>query len=239
MASVQATGSRPSIISPKHFAIGRREASERLGGELHVLPLPVEVDGDRRGVARSGTATTTETAAATATIAGTLTKSAEATARKLARHASLKASIRLPNLATRIRKWRGQAGLDPYCRWGGRLTGCTLCLRDYFDRVDCRVLGLGRENHAKLSIGHFHRHSFNISASETAGLHPDVEVLEFMPLDIEGENTLAWAGNTLEVLREVELCEILAIRNLAGESSHSPMLAREQARILGSGDRRG
>ena len=59
-----------------------------------------------------------------------------------------------------------------------------------------------------------------------------------MALDSVGKNALAGAGNTSEGLCKVELREILAIGNLAGESAHPPMLAHEQARIFGSGDRR-
>ena len=125
------------------------------------------------------------------------TRVAARTAGHLAHHASLKTCIRLPNLAARIRKWRGQAGLDPYGRCGRGRTGYSLCLRNDFNRVNCRVFDLGRENNAKLSVGHFHRHSFDIGAFGTAGLRPNVKVLEFMPLDIEGKDALARGRNSL------------------------------------------
>src|SRR5208282_4176510 len=166
------------------------------------------------------------------------TRAASRTVGHLAHIASLKTLIRLPNLAARIRKGRGQAGLDPHSRCGRRRTGYRLCLRNYFNRVNRRVFDLARENNAKLSVGHFHRHRLDIGAVGTARLRPNVEVLKFMALDIERKDALAGAGNTFVGLRKVELREILAIGNLAGKSAHAPMLAQEQARILGSGDYR-
>ena len=44
------------VVPPEELAVGRRDPDERLRGELHVLALPVEVDGDGRGVARPGRA---------------------------------------------------------------------------------------------------------------------------------------------------------------------------------------
>ena len=53
------------VIPPEEFAVGGRDPDEGLGGELHVLALPFEVDGDGRGVGRASTARTTGTTART------------------------------------------------------------------------------------------------------------------------------------------------------------------------------
>src|SRR6266508_1268194 len=63
-------------IPPEELAIGRRHTDECLLDELHVLALPVEVDGDGRGIGRSrttGTAarTTGSTTRRTSGTAGT------------------------------------------------------------------------------------------------------------------------------------------------------------------------
>ncbi len=44
------------VISPEKLTVGRRDPDECFRGELYVLALPVEVDGDGRGVCRSGAA---------------------------------------------------------------------------------------------------------------------------------------------------------------------------------------
>src|SRR5437870_12669126 len=96
------------IILPEELAIGSRNPDQRFGGELHILPLPAEVDCDRRGVGRSRPSGTAEAAEAAAgmtstrvSTAGSTTKSPGSAANARIRHASLKTAIRLPNLAAR------------------------------------------------------------------------------------------------------------------------------------------
>jgi hypothetical protein len=155
-----------------------------------------------------------------------------------AERAALKTLIWLPNGTARICKWLGLASLDPYGRRGGRRARSSLGLRNDFNRLDRRVFGLGCKGDAEFSIGHFHWHCLDIGAFVTASLRPDVKVLELLPLNIEGKDALTGAGNAIVGLRKIELREILAVGNLVGESSHAPMLAREQAGILGSGNHR-
>ena len=95
------------IILPEELTIGSGNTDERFGGELHILALPVEVDRDRRDVSRSRRSRTAEAAEAAArTTAATVSTAGSATNsdKTRIRHASLKPTIRLPNLAARIRK---------------------------------------------------------------------------------------------------------------------------------------
>src|SRR5512144_1045599 len=55
------------IIPPEKLAVGRRDPDESLPGELHVLALPLEVDGDGRDIGGSRTTTTTTTPPAAGT----------------------------------------------------------------------------------------------------------------------------------------------------------------------------
>src|SRR6185369_344082 len=91
------------LILPEELAIGSGNADERFGGELHILPLSVKVDRDRRDVSRSrrsrtaeAAETTARTSSATVSAAGRRTTERDKTR---IRHTSLKPCIRLPNLA--------------------------------------------------------------------------------------------------------------------------------------------
>ena len=182
------------VIPPEELAVGRGDSNQCPRSHLHVLALPIEINGDGRSVGRSRTAETAAPTAKTSRPARSplaTTGTAAETANSRVRHASLKTGIRLPHLAARIRERRGHAGIDPHGRRRRRRTGSGLRLGDYFNRLDCRVFDLGRENNAKLSVGHLHRHSFDIGAVRTAGLYPNVEVFEFMPHDIVGKDPLA------------------------------------------------
>ena len=108
-------------------------------------------------------------------------------------------------------------------------------MRDEFNRLDGWVFDLGRENNAKLAVGHFYRYRLDIGLIGTTSLDPDVEVLELMPVDVERKDALARAGNSLVGFRKVEFRDIFAVGNLLRESRHPPMLADKQIRILGAG----
>src|SRR6186713_2887040 len=82
------------IIPPEELAIGSRNPDERFGGELHILPLPAEVDCDNRGVGRSrpsGAEAAEAAAGTTSTTVSTArstTKTSRSTANTRIRHAS-------------------------------------------------------------------------------------------------------------------------------------------------------
>src|SRR5882757_3308333 len=52
-----------------------------------------------------------------------------------------------------------------------------------FDAVDLRALNAGGEFDLELAVGHFHIHGFDVGALGTAGLGPQVKILEFMARD--------------------------------------------------------
>ena len=57
-----------------------------------------------------------------------------------------------------------------------------LRLRDKFNRVDLRIFNVAGEGDLECSVGDFHRHGLDVGAIRSAGLYPNVEILELVSL---------------------------------------------------------
>src|SRR5207247_8047265 len=97
------------LILPQELSISSRNPNERLGGKLHILALPIEVDCDWRGVGcsrRPGTAeaaeATTGTTSTTVSTARSTTQCSGSAVNPRIHHAPLKSAVGLPNLTARI-----------------------------------------------------------------------------------------------------------------------------------------
>jgi len=80
-----------------------------------------------------------------------------------------------------------------------------------FDAVDLWIFDVAGESDQQFAVLNFHRNAFHICLERAAGLGPNIEVLELVPLDTEREHALAWTGNALVGFGEMQLYHILPI----------------------------
>jgi len=88
-----------------------------------------------------------------------------------------------------------------------RSSGC----RQDFDPVDLGVFLLGGEGNIQLAVGDFHVDGFDVGAIGTAGLGPDIKILEFLAFDVERKYTLARPGDAIKSFGKMKLYDVFAV----------------------------
>src|SRR5262245_59558681 len=105
-----------------------------------------------------------------------------------------------------------------------------------FDSVDFRIFHLGRERDVQFAVGDFDINYFDVSAQRAAGFYPDVEIIEWLALDVEGENALTRTRDAFKRFGKVQFHGVFAVGNRPGERRHAVTLAAIDNRVLGVGD---
>src|ERR1017187_2548329 len=113
---------------------------------------------------------------------------------------------------------------------------CRLRLRGYFYRADLRVLDFWCEGHLDLAVGHLDRDCLHIGLQRPARLDPYVEVLELLPLHVEGNHPLARPGNAVEGFGEMQLHDILPVGYRPRKGVHAVVFGPIKVGTLGVGN---
>ena len=118
----------------------------------------------------------------------------------------------------------------------GCRAGLAACLRNDFNRADLRVLDLGREGDLDLAVGDFDGDRLHVGLQEPARLDPNVEVLELLPLDVEGKHALTRPGDALEGFREMQFHHVLPVGHRPRKGVHAVVFRPVEVGTLGVGN---
>ena len=121
----------------------------------------------------------------------------------------------------RGRRWRNRAGV------GFRL-------RYDFNGADLGILNLGSECDLDLAVSHIDRNRLNIGLHSPSRLHPYVEVVELLALDVEGKHSFSRPSDAIERLGKMQLHQILPIGHRPRKRIHAVVLGSVEIRTLRS-----
>src|ERR1035437_5558089 len=108
--------------------------------------------------------------------------------------------------------------------------------RNDLNPVDLGALNVGRESNVKLAVGDVHVDSFDVGAPGTAGLCPDIKILELMARDVKGKNALTRAGDILVSFGKMKFHNVFAVGKLVRKRTHAVSLGAIDSLVLCIGD---
>ena len=120
------------------------------------------------------------------------------------------------------------------CR--GPRAGLTASLRNNLDRADLRVLDLRSEGDLDPAVGDFDRDRLHVGLQRPAGFDPNVEVLELVPLDVEGKHALARSGDAVEGLCEMQFHQVFPVGHRPRKGIHAVVFRTVEVRAFRVGN---
>src|SRR5687768_6470654 len=109
-------------------------------------------------------------------------------------------------------------------------------LRDNLDSIDLRVLFAEGEGDVELAVADGDGDGFYQGFIRCAGFFEDVQVLDLLVFDLDGEDALAGLGDAGVGFGEVHDDVVAAVGDGHGEAVHAPVLGAIHRLVAGAGD---